>query len=102
VRARRALIVDPLDNVATVLEEVNAGEDVAAMVGDKTIAVRAGEKIPFGFKIALTEIAKGEVIRKYGKPIGRAAVNVGKGTMVHLHNLEGIRGRGDLARRGTP
>ena len=96
---RRAFIVHPLDNVATVLEEVQADDDVAGTIGNKTIALRAGEKISFGFKIALAEIPKGEVIRKYGKPIGRAAVTISKGMMVHLHNLEGIRGRGDLARR---
>ena len=56
------------------------------------------DAIPFGFKIALQDILQGEAIRKYGETIGRASSLIAKGTMVHIHNLEGVRGRGDLER----
>lgn len=36
-----------------------------------------------------------EVI-KYGEIIGKASVEIRKGQHVHVHNLESLRGRGDL------
>ena len=94
--AKRALIMDPKDNVATVVEEVEPGEEVAARVGQETHTVRAREKIPFGFKIALTDIPKGGTVVKYGELIGRASAPIARGELVHIHNVEGTRGRGDL------
>ncbi len=98
--AKRALIMHPYDNVATALEEIRAGEEVVVPVVGTALTLRALEAIPFGFKIALQEIPKGEIIRKYGETIGRAGTNVPKGALVHIHNLEGTRARGDLERRG--
>ncbi len=98
--AKRALIMHPCDNVATALEEIRAGEEVAVPVVGTALTLRALEAIPFGFKIALQEIPKGEIIRKYGETIGRAGTNIAKGALVHIHNLEGTRARGDLERRG--
>ena len=97
---KRALIMHPDDNVATAVEEIQAGEDVAIPMVGRALAVRAAEAIPFGFKIALQEIPRGEIIRKYGETIGLASVPIPKGAMVHIHNLEGTRARGDLKRRG--
>jgi altronate dehydratase small subunit len=100
--AKRALIMHPSDNVATAVEEIQAGEEVAVPVGQSVISIGALEVIPFGFKIALQEIPRGEVIRKYGETIGMAGVPIAKGAMVHVHNLEGTRARGDRERRGEP
>ena len=97
--AKRALIMQPNDNVATALEEIQAGDDVAATVGKESRTIHAAEAIPFGFKISLQDIPQGELIRKYGEVIGRASAAIAKGTMVHIHNLEGTRARGDLERR---
>ncbi len=98
--AKRALIMHPSDNVATAVEEIQAGEEVAIPMAGKTLTIRAAEAIPFGFKIALQEIPRGDTIRKYGETIGTAGVPIGMGAMVHIHNLEGTRARGDLERRG--
>ncbi len=95
--AKRALIMHPSDNVATAVEEIQPGEDVAAILGKETIPVQAIEKVPFGFKIALAEIPQGEIIRTYGEAIGKASSPIARGAMVHVHHLEGIRARGDLA-----
>ncbi len=97
--AKRAVIMHPMDNVATVVEEIQPGEEVAAMLGSDVVTLRATETIPFGFKIALAEIARGEVILKYGEAIGKASATISRGALVHIHNLEGIRARGDLAER---
>ena len=100
--AKRALIMQPNDNVATALEEIQAGDDVAATVGKESRTIHAAEAIPFGFKIALQDIPAGGTIRKYGETIGIAGVPIARGAMVHIHNLEGTRARGDLEQRAGP
>jgi altronate dehydratase small subunit len=45
------------------------------------------------------DILKGEAILKYGEVIGEASADIPRGSMVHVHNLAGRRGRGDLARK---
>lgn len=99
---RRALVMHPTDNVATAVEEIQAGEEVRVPVGEEAVTLRALERIPFGFKIALAEIPKGEIIRKYGETIGTAGVTIPRGALVHVHNLEGTRARGDLSGRERP
>jgi altronate dehydratase small subunit len=92
----------PTDNVATAVEEIQAGEEVRVPVGEEAVTLRALERIPFGFKIALAEIPKGEIIRKYGETIGMAGATIPPGALVHVHNLEGTRARGDLSGRERP
>lgn len=89
-------MMDSKDNVATVLEEVEVGDRVAVRLGQGTRMLVAKERIPFGFKIALTSIPRGDPIVKYGEVIGGAGVPIEEGRLVHVHNLEGTRGRGDL------
>jgi altronate dehydratase small subunit len=100
--SKRALIMHPNDNVATTVEEIQAGEEVTIPVAGSTLTLHAAETIPFGFKIALQDIPPGAIIRKYGETIGRAGMAIAKGSLVHIHNLEGTRARGDLERRGEP
>ncbi|MDA8217779.1 MAG: UxaA family hydrolase [Dehalococcoidales bacterium] len=100
MEGRRALIISPKDNVATSLEDIEEGASVAARSGEGLVELKALEKIPFGFKIALADISKGAEVYKYGEVIGRASQPIKKGTLVHIHNLEGMRGRGDLAAAG--
>ena len=52
--------------------------------------------MPYGHKIALRDIAPGEHIMKYGECIGAASHPISKGDYVHVHNLDALRGRGDL------
>jgi altronate dehydratase small subunit len=99
---KRALIMHPHDNVATAVEEIHSGEDVTIPVAGSALTLRAAEPIPFGFKIALQDIRQGEIIRKYGETIGKASISIAKGALVHIHNLEGTRARGDLERSGQP
>jgi altronate dehydratase small subunit len=98
MQPKRALIMHPHDNVATSVEEIRAGDTVAVPLAGNFLTLTAAETIPFGFKLAMQEIPQGEIIRKYGETIGRASTAIAKGAMVHIHNLEGTRARGDLER----
>jgi ribosomal protein L2 len=82
-----------VDNVAVALRSLERGEMVAA---GATRVVVAGP-IQVGHKLALREIPRGEAILKYGQVMGRATETIGTGEHVHVHNVEGLRGRGDLA-----
>ena len=89
----RALVISAQDNVATALEPLDAGEILHA--GGSTLAV--AEPIPRGHKVALRAIGAGEIVVKYGSPIGTASANIAAGAYVHTHNVMSARGRGDLA-----
>ena len=93
-----ALKVNDLDNVATVFaSDVTPGSEIE--VRDKngrSQRISVHEPIPYGHKIALRIIRIKERIIKYGEEIGVAAVEIGKGDYVHIHNLDSMRGRGDL------
>lgn len=92
------LKVNALDNVATVFANgVQAGDTVT--VRDKKgqqEEIFALNEIPYGHKIALRAIEKGEPIMKYGEKLGVASAAIAKGAHVHVQNLESVRGRGDL------
>ena len=90
-------VVEPSDNVATALRELDAGETVTVAVGDEERTVEIQEDVIFGHKIAIEDIASGETITKYGKSIGNATEDIPAGTWVHVQNVESNYGRGDLA-----
>ena len=58
------------------------------MDGDETVTILACDPIPLGHKIALTEIAAGDSIIKYGHDIGREIEPIGAGRLVHVHNVK--------------
>ncbi len=91
-----AIMINERDSIAVCLEAVDAGADVEVRLGEETRIVTALQAIPFGFKIALADIPKGDHVLKYGESIGLASMPIKKGDMIHTHNLEGGKGRGDL------
>ncbi|RLG07457.1 MAG: D-galactarate dehydratase [Thaumarchaeota archaeon] len=93
---RRAVMVNPADNVAVVLEEVKKGESVLVRSDGRELRLIARSDIPFGHKIAVKDIPKGGEVVKYGEVIGRALSEIKAGDYVHIHNVESLRGRGDL------
>ena len=91
----KVLVMSQKDNVGTAAVEIDQGNTF--YVGDDTRwEVTVGEKIPFGFKVALVDIDEGSDILKYGEVIGRSTCPIKAGDIVHVHNIEGTRGRGDL------
>ncbi len=92
-----ALKVDDKDNVATVFaNSITDGMDVEVRdkKGRSDIITVKGD-IPYGHKIAVRTINRGELIIKYGEEIGIATRDIACGEYVHVHNLDSMRGRGD-------
>lgn len=93
-----ALKVHPKDNTATVFAA--PGKGCRVRVRDSAGAwetLEVKDDIPYGHKIALTEILQGDAIVKYGEVIGQASCAIRAGGHVHVHNVASLRGRGDLA-----
>lgn len=76
--------LSPPDNVAVALRPLKAG-DVVALDG---LSVTITRNIAVGHKLAARAIAEGEVIVKYGCPIGTATRAIAAGEHVHTHNVE--------------
>jgi altronate dehydratase small subunit len=92
---KRALTLHETDNVANALSDLEPGDLV--MITPGGYEVEALDSIPFGFKIAVKALAKGEAVYKYGHQIGISIMEIKIGQCVHVHNIEGCRGRGDKA-----
>jgi altronate dehydratase small subunit len=91
-----AVMLSEIDNVATALRELAEGEEARVGVGERQTIVRVRQGIAFGHKLAVTDIRQGDEIRKYGEVIGRATRDIPAGAHTHVHNVESLRGRGDL------
>ena len=63
------------DNVSTVKKHIKKGENGAI------------DNIPYGHKISIKNIDKGEPIIKYSQVIGFALKDIKKGEHIHIHNL---------------
>jgi len=94
---RHIQVVEPEDNVATALRDIEAGETVTIAVGDDEVTVEVVDDVEFGHKLAIEAIPAGETVTKYGKSIGNATEDIAAGEWVHVHNVESNYGRGDLA-----
>ncbi|MEF8881807.1 MAG: UxaA family hydrolase [Halapricum sp.] len=94
-------VVEPEDNVATALRDVEKGETVEVDTNDGIVTVEVNEDVQFGHKLALADIPEGDTVYKYGKSIGVASVDIAAGDWVHVHNVESNYGRGDLADEGA-
>ena len=56
--------------------------------GGVTLPLR--QAVEAGHKVALEDLEKGEIIRKYGHSIGVAGQAIAAGEHVHTHNLVGL------------
>jgi len=97
---RGALMLHQDDNVATTIQQAMAGAVLEIRLGNRTWPLDVVQEIPFGFKVALVDIPQGAEVVKYGVPIGIASQPIAAGALVHIHNLVGARGRGDLSQEG--
>ena len=94
---KELIIMDFEDNIGFIKQEVSKGQKIDIQCQELEDTIDVKEDIPFGFKIALKNISKGDKIYKFSEAIGVASVPITKGEMVHIHNVEGLRGRGDLS-----
>ncbi|MBG0774914.1 MAG: UxaA family hydrolase [Desulfovibrionaceae bacterium] len=90
------IVMSSKDNVGCAVEDIVAGDEVSYTVDGRTATFIAKDAVPFGFKAALQDIPAGGDIIKYKEVVGKAAMAIQTGECVHVHNVEGKRGRGDI------
>jgi altronate dehydratase len=99
VTERRFILSHPEDNVVTCLEEMEEGDFLRLSSGE---ILKARERIPFGHKMAICYIGRGDPVVKYGEKIGAATGEVMPGHHVHTHNLRSVRGGFGIAPSVSP
>lgn len=90
-----AIVVDKKDNVATALHQLEPGMSIRLEIEAGIVDIKISQTIPAGHKFALKDIEAGGSIIKYGEVIGRATKRILRGEHTHIHNVEGLKGRGD-------
>ncbi len=79
--SRRAIRLHPDDSVAIALEKIPADTVL------EPFGVTLGDEIPAGHKLALSDIAQGAPVHRYGQIIGFATKDIAPGAHVHTHNI---------------
>jgi altronate dehydratase small subunit len=90
-----AVVISEKDNVATALRTLQAGETVRLAVGGSELEVKLTEGVIPGHKFAISKIARGEHVIKFGEVIGAATADIWVGAHVHTHNVVSLHGRAD-------
>ena len=72
------------DNVAVLTADLGKGTSVNL----QGKSFQLGKDLSLGDKIALSDLAKGALIYKYGIAIGSTKKAIAKGEWVHLHNMQ--------------
>ncbi|MEJ8475686.1 UxaA family hydrolase [Roseibium algae] len=77
------ILLSDKDNVLVAMRHVGAGSAITVEQADVTLAA----DIPLAHKIARRDILDGEMVFKYGMPIGAATCDIARGDHVHVHNI---------------
>ena len=96
---RDAIAIQAEDNVATAIRDLERGQEAVVGLGEKILKIQLSQAVEFGHKLAIKDIAKGLDVLKYAAVIGRATQDISIGQHVHVHNVESLRGRGDLQQK---
>jgi hypothetical protein len=80
----KLILLHSADNVLIVRSSIHPG-DIEIIENHQ---VTFGYEISIGHKIAFRPIKKGDIIIKYGVPIGSATTDIQTGEHIHLHNMK--------------
>ena len=86
---RAVLRLAAMDNVATALRPLEAGETVDL----EGLSICVTEPVPLCHKLALGDLEAGAAVVKYGQPIGVTTAAIQAGAHVHVHNMRSARAR---------
>jgi altronate hydrolase len=94
VATRRAIQLDPRDNVLVALADLAEGEEIL----NSGLAYALREPIPAKHKFATQDFSAGDVITMYGVTVGRAHTPIARGglltTMNVVHDAAGFHAKG--------
>lgn len=78
-----ALLIDPRDNVAVALRNIEPGAVISTSAGK----VQTATGIPQKHKVTLTSISAGQPIIMYGVIVGRATTDISAGALINTKNI---------------
>ena len=92
---KRALKMNPIDDVATAIDIIEPGDVVSVTTKDgaKVDEVRVSDKIDLYHKFALRDMATHDIVHKYGQVIGEVTQQIKRGEYVHVHNIASVKTR---------
>lgn len=82
-----AILISPLDDVATVIVELTGGDRAVFFKNGEITQVPVVGTIPKYHKLAVRDIKQAEPLRKYGEIMGQATRDIARGSHVHDHNV---------------
>ncbi len=82
------LKINDNDNVVVALNTIPEGTEISVETADGVKTVTALEEIPAGHKMAISDIAEGSEVIKYGYRIGNAKEAIKTGNWIHTHNVK--------------
>jgi hypothetical protein len=86
---RKALVLDPKDTVAVLLEKGSKGDKIVA-AGEEIVLL---EDVDFAHKVLIVDSNPNDPVIKYGVNIGYMKNAAPKGTWIHGHNMGCDRGK---------
>lgn len=89
---KHVVVINGRDNVGVAMDKLCNKDVLDIVVGDSKYSIVAKGPTPRFHKVAVTNIAKGEKVLKYGETIGIALRDILSGEHVHTHNIRGLRG----------
>lgn len=80
------------DSVAVAVEDLVPGKVRGASIKEGTwYDVEISHEVPLGHKFAMADLAEGDVVLKYGLPVGLMTQPAARGEYVHTHNVRSAR-----------
>jgi hypothetical protein len=82
------IVLDPKDNVATALRDLDGAATVSIANPDGArFDLEITGPIKLGHKVAITLIPQDTPVIKHGEPIGLATALISPGDHAHIHNI---------------
>jgi len=87
--ARKAIIMAVADSVAIALDDFVSGDRVRirSLLQEVVGELEVSDSVPYGHKLSVKPIAKGDEVIKNGEVIGVASQSIDRGEHVHIHNI---------------
>lgn len=92
------IVLDPKDNVATALRDLDGPSVVAIALPDGTrFDLEITGLIRLGHKVAIVSIPANAATIKHGEPFGLATADIVPGEHAHVHNIVSLSRIGETA-----
>ena len=87
--AKKAIIMAVADSVAIALDDFVSGDRVRirSLLQEVVGELEVSDSVPYGHKLSVKPIAKGDEVIKNGEVIGVASQAIDRGEHVHIHNI---------------